>query len=301
MKLKLGHKERIGLVPYVFLAPAILYFLIVNLGTLIYTGAISLQDLSLLNMRDGGEFVGLENYIKLFEFERFHIAIWNTLVYTFFNVIIGCAISLLLAVLIESLASKFLKASIRTISYFPVITSSVAAALIWQFMLETRLGLVNSMLTSVGLSSVSWLTDPSAAMVSVIIVSIWKTTGYRMMLYLNGLQNISNSYYEAATIDGANIFQKFFYITWPLLRPTTAFVLITSFISSFQVFAEIYVLTGGGPGNATITLVQLIYETAFSDRNLGLGSAMSIVMVAVLIIISAINFKVTGGNKAADN
>ena len=208
----------------------------------------------------------------------------NTAVYTFGTIPLNMALSLWVAYILNKkiIGKKFL----RTAFFAPVVISPVAAAVIWRWLYDPNFGLVNYFINILGFDSVNWLNDPTAAMFALIIVGVWKTFGINMVLFSAGLQGIPESYYEAADLDGASKWSKFWHITVPLLSPTTFFIMIMSMISSFQVFDIVYVLTSGGPLGSTKVLVFNVYEYAFKFFEMGYASAISYFLFAILFVLT---------------
>ncbi|MDO5349667.1 MAG: sugar ABC transporter permease [Lachnospiraceae bacterium] len=235
------------------------------------------------------EFVGLANFADVFGDRLFVGALTHTISYALMTVLPTLVLALLLAVLLNS---KIKGVSIfRVAFYFPYIASIVAVGAVWNMLFQPDFGPINEFLKFIGISNPPrWVVDKNWAMVAVSIVSVWKYMGYYMIVYLAALQGISTSLYEAAAIDGANSWQKLWYITVPMLTPTTFFVLIMLTIQCFKVFDLVYVMTGGGPGNATKTLVNFIYEKAFTSWEFGPASAAAIVLFAIVLVITLIQF-----------
>lgn len=240
------------------------------------------------------EFVGLANFQQIFNDSVFVKSFFHTIQYALLTVLPTLILSLLLAVLLNH---KIKGISIfRTALYFPYIASIVAVGAVWNMLFQPDFGPVNEFLKFIGIANPPrWVVDVNWAMVAISIVSVWKYMGYYMIVYLAALQGISSSLYEAASIDGANGFQKLLYITIPMLTPTTFFVLIMLTIQCFKVFDLVYVMTGGGPGNATKTLVNYIYEKAFTTWQLGPASAGAIILFSVVLVITLVQF--TGEKK----
>ncbi len=193
-------------------------------------------------------------------------------------------------VLRETALNRFLRGAY----FLPVVSSSVAIALVWRYLFNTDAGLVNALLTGLGASQVPWLIDPNTALWAVVIVSVWQSLGYDIVLFIAGLQAIPKEYVEAARIDGASRWQVFRSVTWPLLTPTTFFILVVSVIGSFQVFAVVNVMTGGGPALGTDVLVNLLYRRAFVYFDIGRASALAVVLLAILLILTYVQFRVAG-------
>ena len=243
------------------------------------------------------EFIGVENYVRMFSDAEFWLVFRNTIVYTIATVPVNMALSLMVAFLLNKkiAGKKFLRAAFFT----PVIISSVAAAVIWRWVFDPNLGLVNYAIQALGFSAVNWFNEPAAAMTALVIVGVWKSFGVNMILFAAGLSGIPEHYYEAAEIDGAGAWGKFWRITVPLLSPTTLFILVLSIIGSFQVFDLVYVLTYGGPLGSTKVLVFYLYEHAFQLFNMGYASAVAYLLFALLFVLTLAQIKAFRG-KAFD-
>ena len=267
---------------YLFLLPNILGFLIFSSVPVLVTFAISLLDWDLIR---APRFVGLDNYIKLLTDDAlFRKVLFNTGYYVLGTVPAGVILSLLLALAMNANVKGI--AVYRAIFFIPVISASVAVAMMWRWLYNTDFGLINVLLTSIGLKGIPWLSSTAWAMPSVILMAIWKSLGYNMLIFLAGLQGIPIHLHEAAAIDGANSFQRFRHITVPLLAPTTFFVLIISGINSFQVFDLAFVLTRGGPGDATNTMVMYIYNQAFQFFHMGYAASIAWVLFAIIFVVT---------------
>lgn len=243
------------------------------------------------------KFVGLDNYIRLFQDPVFIQAVTNTLIYLLIQVPIMTLLALFIAVLLNNKHLKF-KGIFRTAIFLPCVTSLVAYSVLFKSLFATE-GLFNQLLLSIHLINepIMWLTDPFWAKVTIIIAITWRWTGYNMIFYLAGLQNIDSSIYEAAEIDGASGFTSFFKITAPLLKPIILFTTILSTNGTLQLFDEVVNLTNGGPANATITISQYIYNLCFKyTPDFGYASAVSYSIVIMVAVLSFIQFKV-GGDK----
>lgn len=235
------------------------------------------------------EWIGMWNYEDLWYDRLYWKAFGNTLYFTAVAMPTSVFLSLMLALLVNR---KFKGAWLfRTIYYLPVVSPLIATALVWILFYEVSTGLFNYLLRQVGISPLGWLTSPAFAMPGVIAMSVWKGLGFNMVIFLAALQAVPRELHEAAAIDGADKIRQFWSITLPLLRPAMTYVLITTLISSFQVFAQVYVMTNGGPNNSTVTLVHLIYRTAFQNLDFGYASAMAVVLFFILVIASFINLR----------
>lgn len=230
------------------------------------------------------QFVGLDNFNKLFGDPTF----WESLTHTLFFIAGYIPLVMMLALGVALLLNRKLPGItiFRTAFFIPVVSAWVAVALIWQWLLNPQYGLLNYMLSFVGIKGPAWLYDPQWAMPAIILTSVWKDIGFVMVMYLAGLQGIPHEYSEAASIDGASSWQRFRYITLPLLSPTTFFALTISLINSFQVFDQVWIMTGGGPAGATTVLVEQIVKNAFSYSNMGYASALSWVLFAMVFAVT---------------
>lgn len=235
------------------------------------------------------KWVGFKNYIKVLKDPTIHNALKHTLMF-----IIGyLPLVLILALVIALVMNKKLKGIVifRALYFIPVVSSWVAVSMIWKWLLNPEFGLINYFLSLIGIVGPGWLHDPAWAMPGIILTSVWKDIGFIMVIYLAGLQEIPEHYYEAAAIDGVNRWQKFWYITWPLLVPTTFFVITISLINSFQVFDQVWIMTEGGPAGSTSVLVEQIYKNAFRYYKMGYASAISWVLFAIIFVVTIIQNK----------
>jgi multiple sugar transport system permease protein len=230
--------------------------------------------------------VGLENYQFMFGDTRWWNAVWNTLVYTFVSVPLGMGLSLLVAIVMNQKIPGIY--AFRAIFFLPVITSWVAVSVVWLWILDGRLGLLNYALSLVGIDGPDWLSNPHTALLALIMITVWKGLGFQMVIWLAGLQAIPKELYEAAIVDGANRGQQFRFITLPMLAPTTFFLLITGVIGSFQVFTPVFVLTKGGPLGSTDVAVYRIYERAFVNFDFGYASALAWVLFVFIFVATLI-------------
>ena len=272
-------------VGYVFLAPFIIGFLTFTIIPMLSSLYYSCTD---YNMIEKETFIGIENYIRLFKDERFLNSIKVTLEYVFFSVPLKLAFALFIAFLLtrKSKAVSFY----RSLYYLPsLIGGSVAVALVWKE-LFARKGLINSNLAKLGIETVNWFGNMSIAKWPIILMTVWQF-GSSMLIFAAGLKEIPQSYYEAAKIDGANGWQSFVKITLPCLSPIVLFNLIMQLISSFMVFTQAFVITGGGPNDATMYYALYVYKQGINNRNMGYASAMSWVMLVLMSVITAIVFK----------
>lgn len=275
---------------YAFLLPTIVSVLVFILFPVIFSFYISFHKYDYLSTNR--PFVGFHNYIRMFTSERFWQTLANSARYALgivpLNIV--CALSLALLVNNKVRGINFF----RTAYFSPVVTSSVAVAMIWGWIFDPAFGLLNWLLRLIGLKGLMWLGDPKLAMWCLVVMATWNGVGYNMMIFLAGLQGIPQEYYDAATVDGANGFQRFRYVTLPLLSPTTFFVFITGIIGALQVFDQIWVLTKGGPAGTTRTIVYFLWEQGFTNFDMGYASAIAYVLFIFIFVLTLINWRVAG-------
>lgn len=268
---------------YLFIAPAMIYFLI----------WVALPVLSALGMSftdyntSTAHFVGIQNYLDILRRPDTLGVIKNTLQFGLELIPLNMSIALFLAVLVDQKLRGI--AFFRTVYYLPVLTSLVVAGIVWSALYDYRIGPFNTILGWLGLPAQQWLYNPALALHSVVMVRVWKGVGFNMMVFLAGLQAIPNELYEAAAMDGARGWDRFRYVTVPMLMPTTFYIFVTSSISAFQVFGEIFVMTKGGPAGATKTLIYLIWDEAFQYTNMGYASALAFVLLLFVGAIAIFN------------
>ena len=238
---------------------------------------------------------GLSNYMRLFDDKRLGIVYWNSVRITFGATFLNNLLGLLLAMGVNRRMPGVLRYVFRTAFFFPVLTTTSSLAIVWGFILTEDRGILNYLLQQIGLSPVPWLSSVRWAIRSVIIYDVWKSCGYLMVLYLAGLQGVPEVLYEAARIDGANRWQLTRYITLPLITPTAFFCIIISLIGAFQIFDNAYVLTAGGPGDASRTIAMYIYEMAFKRYEMGYASTVALSLLVVLVALTLLQF--WGGRK----
>ena len=271
---------------YLLIAPA---YLIYAVYILIPVFAVCLLSLTSYRLVGSWRWIGLENFRQLWLDENFTMALKNTAVYAAFTLVPSIVLGLTLAALLNRRIRGL--TFFRQVYYFPNIVSTVAAAVTWLWILDPANGFLNRQLGLLGLPQPEWLYDPHTALPALIGVGVWKSLGFNMVIYLAALQGIPRQIYEAARVDGAREVDAFFRITIPLVQPTTFFLVIMGFINGFQVFDQIYIMTQGGPANATTTLVHQIYLNAFFYHRLGYASAISIFLAAVVAAVTIANFR----------
>lgn len=285
---KVSAVENQGKTAYLFLAVPILLLIVFLVIPIFIALFLSFTDYDVVNKPS---WVGVANYKRLFGDQFFWIAFKNTLYYTLLYVPLGLVTALASALFLNS--NRRLVGMFRTFFYIPVLSSTVATATLWFWILNPQYGLLNQVLGLFGINGPAWLYDSKLAMISIIIMSVWAGFGSNMMIFLSGLQSISKGLYEAASIEGANVWQRFVYITLPSLSRTTFLVSTMLIIGAFQVFDQAFVLTKGGPGNATITLVYYIYNNGFKNLKMGYASSISFVVFAMIFVMSFINMKIS--------
>lgn len=273
-----------------FAAPPVILFLMFTLLPMIMAIGLSFTRYDVINPP---RFVGTDNFQKMIGDEFFWIALKNTCVYTLMYVPAGLLLSLGAALFLN--ADQKLAGIFRTLFYLPVLSSTVATATLWFWILNPQLGLLNGVLGLFGISGKAWLYDSKLAMFSIVLMSLWAGFGGNMMIFLAGLKGIPPIYYEAAKIEGAGRWQMFTQITMPSITKTTFLVSTMLIIGTFQVFDQAFVLTKGGPGNATITIVYYIYNNGFKNLDMGYASSISLVLFAIILFMTVINSRI---NKA---
>jgi len=282
-------QNRIG---WLFIAPPVLLFFLFTFIPLVMAVVFSFTSYDIINPP---RFIGFRNFQRIWTDEFFWIALRNTATYALLYVPSGLVLSLSVALFVNS-KRKFV-GLYRMLFYLPVLSSSVANATLWSWIYNPKMGLLNGLLSLFGIAGPSWLNDTKTAMFAIVIMSLWAGFAGNMMIFLAALKGVPDVLYEAAVIDGANRWQRFSRITVPSIRKTTFFVSTMLIIGTFQVFDAAFLLTSGGPGNATITMVYYIYNRGFKDLKMGYASAMSLCLFAIIFVFSLMNMKV---NKAKD-
>lgn len=278
------HKDLVG---YAFLAPNLIGFLAFTLVPFIYSFYISFFKWDAITDM---EFVGINNYVKLFKDSGFLISLKNTFYYTFVNVPMVMVCGMILALCVHNLPRG--KSFFRTVYFMPNLVTVVSIAIVWQAFFHPTYSPFSMMLRAMGVSNPpKWVSDPLWAMPCIIIMSTWINAGYYMVIYLAALNNIPKMYYEAASVDGANAWQKFWKITLPSLSPTIFFATIIAVINSFKVFDQVSLLTQGGPGRSTNVLVYYIYQQGFTYYRFGTASAAAYVLFALILIVTVVQFR----------
>ena len=274
--------------PYLYLLPTIIGLVLFTAGAVTASFLVSFTQWDLVSPP---QWVWLENYANLLRSELFWEVFWNTLYFAILAVPLSVLCSLMLALLVNTRVRGIVL--FRTAYFLPVVSSMIAVALVWSWILNPEYGLLNYLLrTTVGLRGPAWLDSTTWALPAMVLVTVWKGLGYSMVIFLAGLQGIPEDLYHAATIDGAGRWKQFRHVTLPMLSPTTFFVLVITLINSFQVFEQTYVLTKGGPANATLTLSYYIYQNAFQFFQMGKASALAYVLFALIFAVTLFQFRV---------
>ena len=287
-----GRKRDERVAAYIFVAPAVILLIAFLVVPMIYTVYFSGFKYQIMRP-DAMKFIGFENYQKLFSDKNFWLALKNTVYFTVIVVPCQCALALALALLVSK---KFRGVAVfRTMYFAPQLTSMVVISVLWSVLYNANpnTGLINSILVSLGMSPIKFLSDANTAMNSIIFMSAWQGAGYQMMIFLAGLQGIPRDQYEAASVDGATKFKQFLYITLPGLKGTIKFVIMMTIIQAMKLFTQPYIMTQGGPKNSTKTLVYYIYTQGFQKGNFGYACSIAAVFFVIVVCMSMAMKKVT--------
>ena len=287
-----GRKRDERVAAYIFVAPAVILLIAFLVVPMIYTVYFSGFKYQIMRP-DAMKFIGFENYQKLFSDKNFWLALKNTVYFTVIVVPCQCVLALALALLVSK---KFRGVAVfRTMYFAPQLTSMVVISVLWSVLYNANpnTGLINSILVSLGMSPIKFLSDASTAMNSIIFMSAWQGAGYQMMIFLAGLQGIPKDQYEAASVDGATKFKQFLYITLPGLKGTIKYVIMITMIQAMKLFTQPYIMTQGGPKNSTKTLVYYIYTQGFQKGNFGYACSIAAVFFVIVVCMSMAMKKVT--------
>lgn len=287
MAITLKKKTKDTIAGYSFILPTFVGVMTFSIIPILLSVVLSFTD---WNFAGTPHFVGFSNYINEFKDELFWKALKNTVYYSLLTVPGTLIVALILALAINRV--RLAKSYFRSVYYLPVITNSVAVSMVWIWIYDEKFGVINSILSIFGIQGPAWLIQESLVLPSIAIMSIWWGAGYQMVLFLAGLQGISKTYYEAADIDGASEITKLYRITLPLLSPTIFFAGITAIISSFQVFDQAFVMTGGGPDYASFTLVLQIYRKAFQFVEAGAANSVATVLFMMILALTVVQMRV---------
>jgi multiple sugar transport system permease protein len=285
---------------WLFVAPALValavFFVVPVVGAL----AMSFTDFDIYALADlkNLRFIGFDNYVRLLQTPLFWQALFNTLYFVVLGVPLSIIVSLGAALLLNSHLARF-KAFFRTALFAPVVTTLVAVAVVWRYLLHARYGFLNYALSAFGIDPIDWLGDPHWAMPAIILLSVWKNFGYNMVILLAALQTVPAELYEAARIDGANAWRQLRDVTLPALAPVLLMVSILTIAGHFQLFAEPYVMTQGGPAQRTITVLYFMYEEGFKWWSLGSASAVAFVLFVLMFAVTLLQLRVARRTEAA--
>lgn len=268
--------------PYLYLIPSLVFLVAFTYYPIFSAIYISLHEWNLFTPEP--YFVGFENYRIMFDDPLFWRVVRNTLVYVAGTIPLTMIIALVLAILLNEKLG-WMRNVYRVTAFYPTMVPMAAAAMLWVWLLNPGIGLINHYLGYLGIPRIEWLYDMSWALPAIMLTAIWKNFGYFMLIYLAGLQNLPGELYEAASLEGAAFWQKVWYITLPLLAPTSIFVLVVGVITSFNVFDLVHLMTQGGPGNRTNVMVYYIYQNAFRFSDYGMGAALTVVFVAAILLV----------------
>lgn len=282
-----------NLMGYLFTAPAIIAILVFFFGPALAALILSFTDFDIYALADINNlrFVGLRNYLDLLQTPLFWKALSNTMFFVLVGGPLSMAASLGAALLLNSQKTRF-KNFFRTIFFAPVVTTLVATAVVFKYLLHTKYGYLNYGLSQLGINPIDWLGDPKWAMPAIVIFAIWKNFGYNMVIFIAALQNVSQDLFDAAKIDGANKFQAFMNVTMPALGPAILMVSIMTMTGFFQLFAEPYVMTQGGPAEQTVTVLYMMYEQGFKWWNLGQASAVAFVLFVFMLLMTIVQMQI---------
>lgn len=257
--------------------------------------ALSVTDFDIYALADPQRLrvVGLDNYAHLLADPTFRTALANTAFFVLVAAPLSIAVSLGAALLVDARLARF-TSFYRTVFFLPVVTTLVAAAVVWRYLYHPRFGLLNRALELIGIGPIDWLGDPRFAMLAIVFMTVWKNFGFNMVIFVAGLRSIPPRLYEAASLDGAGPLTTFRHVTLPLLAPTVTFVTLMTVIGDFQLFSEPYVMTQGGPGDRTLSVVLLMYREGFRWWNLGYAAATAFVLFAIVLVLSALGLLLRG-------
>ena len=282
---RINRRQRQALYGVVYILPS---FLIIFAFSVIPIAMAIYFSFTKYNLVGAPQWIGLENYVKLASNSYLHAALRNTVVYVLITVPCQTIFALSIAAFLGDKLQNSFGGMLRSVMFIPVIASLIASATVWRVMYDANGGIINQLLGVLGVAPVNWLGSKSTALPAVAAVAIWKNTGYFLVIYYAGIMNISTEIREAAIVDGANGWQRFFRITVPILKPITYMVVTLGIIWSFQVFDLVFKMTGGGPGRSTYTVAYVIYTYAFQDKRIGYACALAVCLLLVILVIHGV-------------
>ena len=283
-------RQREIMAAYLFLAPALLLFIIFIAGP--FVGALGLSFYS-WDMFTPARFVGLANYAKLLTDSSAHTALLNTAIFTISSLVLHLVIGMLLALAVNRAISGVLKYFLRTAYFFPFIMSWASVSLMWLYLLDPNFGAFNYYLGRLGLPTPNWLQTTSLALPTLIMVDLWRTLGFTFMILLAGLSSVPPHFYEAARLDGAGPWQRFWHVTIPLMSPTLLFASVITIVGAFQIFDPMFIMTTGGPGTATLSIVLYIYQTGFQSFQMGYASTLALLVFLVIMLVTILQLRIS--------
>ena len=283
MNSHLHSRSKKSFISYFLISPYLVHLILFVSFPVIFSFVLTFHKWNIISEM---QFVGLDNYIRIFQDRLFWKALVNTLVFLAFHIPLQIVIALMLAYFLD--LKIFFKGFFRATFFLPVVISGVVVTMVWQQLYGLDSGLINNLLVRIGLGKVEWLTNKKIAMISIAIMATWKNVGLYVILFLVGLQSVPQRYYEAADVEGANQWQKFRYITIPAINPTIFMVVILSTIGGFNLFIEPYIMTGGGPLNSTLSAMLYIYKQAFEYYHMGYSATLGIFFAFIIMIVVVI-------------
>lgn len=282
-----GAARRKALLAYLFLSPTLLGILIFTAGPVVASLGLSFYSWDVISPP---VFTGASNYQQMLHDPEVLLAFGNTFIYVILDVTLQAVVGLTLALMMQRKMARWLRTLFRGAFFLPLIMSGVAVSIVMSYLFSKDQGVINYYLGLVGIPHIPWLTSTSWAMITVVLASVWQQMGFTFLIFVGGLANISTEVLEAADLDGATGWQRLRYITLPLLSPSILFVTIVGIIGALQVFAQPYIMTQGGPGDATRTVVMIIYQAAFQNLQIGYGSAIAMLLFLVILAVTAVQF-----------
>jgi multiple sugar transport system permease protein len=291
-----GRQARAGLL---LALPSVALILVFFWGPVLYGLWLSLTDFDVYAIVDpsAARFVGIGNYLHAFAEADFWNALRITLVYALVGAPVSVAVSLAAALLVDAKTTRW-KPFFRAVYFAPVVTTLVAVAIVWRYLYQPQYGLVNAVLAKLGIPRIDWLGDPHWALPAILVLAVWKNFGYNLLIFVAGLQNVPRELHEAAELDGATGWQRFWNVTLPDLAPVFLFVSVTTVINYFQLFAEPYVMTQGGPLQSTVSVLYFMYEEGFKWWNLGFASAIAFILFLLMFAVTMLQLYVSRRREA---
>ncbi|MDN5725985.1 MAG: sugar ABC transporter permease [Propionibacteriales bacterium] len=285
-----GIEGRSNLAGWFFVSPAVLLFIVFIAGPFVAAMGLSLFSWDLLTP---ARFVGMENFTRLFGDATVWLSLRNTFVFAFASVVTHIVIGLALAVAVNRPLHKVVQYVTRSAIFFPFLISWAAVSLLWKYVLDPDFGIASYYLGRIGITPPNWLIDPQWALPALIGIDWWHTIGYTFVILLAGLQTVPGIYHEAAKIDGANAWQRFWHVTLPIMAPTLVFAMIITFIGAFQIFEPMRIITDGGPSDSTRSIVLYLYQQAFESFQVGYASTIALVVFAIVMIVTLLQLRLS--------